>query len=191
MAIKKIIVLLGKSLSGKTTVCNELKEKYDINKVVSFTTRPIRDGEQNGLDYNFVNNDFVFFNLVMRNLVALRVYTPAYGIGNVFKWYYGFCMDDIEKYEYPFLITDVEGLEDIKYRYGKQNVVSIYLNIDRKEQEKRMLKRKDNNKEEVLRRLNADELDFAFIEKNVDHVIDSKSKTIAKQINKIIEQVKA
>ena len=52
-----IIVLLGASGSGKSTIENILSEKFGYDKIVSYTTRPQRVGETNGKDYNFINNE--------------------------------------------------------------------------------------------------------------------------------------
>jgi len=54
--LNKIIILIGASGSGKTTIRNEL-EKHGVQRVVSFTTRKPRDGEVNGVDYNFITSD--------------------------------------------------------------------------------------------------------------------------------------
>ena len=55
-----MIVIVGESASGKSTVEKILNEKYGMRKVVSYTTRPPRDTEVNGVDYNFISmNDFL------------------------------------------------------------------------------------------------------------------------------------
>ena len=51
------IVLLGASGSGKSTIENELVENHEFNKIISVTTRQIRNGEVNGRDYYFVSNE--------------------------------------------------------------------------------------------------------------------------------------
>ena len=50
-----MIVLTGASASGKTEVAKLLFIKYDIKKVITHTTRPIRLGEKRGVDYHFVD----------------------------------------------------------------------------------------------------------------------------------------
>ena len=52
-----IIVLLGASGSGKSTIERELATHHGFKKVISYTTRPIRNGEENGKDYYFTNNE--------------------------------------------------------------------------------------------------------------------------------------
>ena len=52
-----IVVLVGESASGKSTVAKILEqEQPNFSKVVTYTTRPMRDGEVDGIDYNFISN---------------------------------------------------------------------------------------------------------------------------------------
>ena len=52
-----MIVLVGASASGKTEVTKVLAKKYNIQKFITHTTRPIRVGEENGVDYFFVTKE--------------------------------------------------------------------------------------------------------------------------------------
>ena len=52
----KLIVISAPSGTGKTTVVKRLLEKTpNIIASVSFTTRPMRENEQEGVDYFFVD----------------------------------------------------------------------------------------------------------------------------------------
>ena len=64
-----IIVLLGASGSGKSTIEKILSDKYDYEKIVSYTTRPQRVGETNGKDYHFITNE-TFKEALHKNLFA-------------------------------------------------------------------------------------------------------------------------
>ena len=51
----KIYYLMGKSSSGKDTLYKELKKRFPgLRQVILYTTRPIREGEQDGVEYHFV-----------------------------------------------------------------------------------------------------------------------------------------
>ena len=52
-----MIILIGPSASGKTATCLYLQDHYGIRKVVTHTTRAMRVGEVNGVDYHFVTKD--------------------------------------------------------------------------------------------------------------------------------------
>jgi guanylate kinase len=49
----KIIVIAGPTGSGKTTVADYLKQQYGVTQVITHTTRPKRENEQQGVDYYF------------------------------------------------------------------------------------------------------------------------------------------
>ena len=51
-----LLVLMGKSCSGKDTIANELV-KYGYEKFVSYTTRPMRDDEIQDQTYHFISED--------------------------------------------------------------------------------------------------------------------------------------
>ena len=53
----KIIYLMGKSSSGKDTVYRKIlqSKKFNLSKMVPYTTRPIREGEQEGVEYHFTD----------------------------------------------------------------------------------------------------------------------------------------
>ena len=48
-----MIVLVGESASGKSSIERNLVEKHGYNRVISYTTRKPRTGEHDGVDYHF------------------------------------------------------------------------------------------------------------------------------------------
>ena len=52
-----LLVLMGKSCSGKDTITNELINKHGYEKFVPYTTRPMRDGEIQDQTYHFISED--------------------------------------------------------------------------------------------------------------------------------------
>lgn len=52
-----MVLLIGASASGKTETTKELYNLYGIKKVVTHTTRPMRKGEKQGIDYHFVSEE--------------------------------------------------------------------------------------------------------------------------------------
>lgn len=186
--MKKINILLGKTLSGKSTVCNILAEKYNIERVISFTTRPMRPGEVHKVDYLFYDSDAVLLLLIYGRIVALRSYQPHIDYGP-YPWYYGFVKSDILSESKPFLITDFKGLKDMEREFGKENINSIYLDVSSEVQHERLKRRKEESHNEQIRRIADDNKAFDGIVNHVDHVISAnlKPETIAKRIKDIIE----
>ena len=52
-----MLIICGKSASGKDTIKRELISKHGFKGIVTYTTRPPRKGEQDGVDYHFVSNE--------------------------------------------------------------------------------------------------------------------------------------
>ena len=54
----KIFYIMGKSASGKDKIYSRLAGNKELNlkKLVLYTTRPIRDGEKDGVQYYFTDN---------------------------------------------------------------------------------------------------------------------------------------
>ena len=56
MKKNKILIISSPSGAGKTTICNKIiKKNNNIKLSISYTTRPKRKNETNGVDYFFVN----------------------------------------------------------------------------------------------------------------------------------------
>lgn len=59
-----IIILIGKSCSGKSVIEKEL-EKLGAKRGISYTTRPMRPCEKNGIDYFFISDEE--FDVLLKN----------------------------------------------------------------------------------------------------------------------------
>ena len=56
--MSKIFYLMGKSASGKDTIYKKIRERMpELKTIVIYTTRPIREGEAEGVEYHFVDED--------------------------------------------------------------------------------------------------------------------------------------
>lgn len=180
----KIYVILGKTCSGKTTLLQRLKNKIDADFPVSYTSRPQREGEVDGIDYKFITRYDALFLMLTGKSVANRSYQADVNFAGPYPWYYGLYIKDLIGERDKVVITDYEGLQSLQD--GFNNVVSIHLKIDQKTVQKRLKNRKDNS-EEAKRRIKDDER--IFKNKKFDYEVDaSKSKSsILKEVVKIIE----
>ena len=105
-----MIVLTGKSCSGKDTIGKEL-EKLGIHKVITYTTRPPRDNEVDGVDYHFVSTDN-FKNLVKQGFFAeWRDYETDKGI-----WLYGSAKKDYNIAANKYIILNLKSVNPIGFR---------------------------------------------------------------------------
>lgn len=154
--MKKIILIAGKACAGKDTLVKLLMKELNLPMAVSFTTRPKRTGETQGVEYDFIDEQ-AFWGLYGHNLLA--EYT-SYKVASGDTWYYGLTKEELEKDDYVLAIVNPEGVRQIKEIY-KDKVHVIYVTADDKTRIKRYLDRdKHNNVAECCRRFLADEKDF-------------------------------
>lgn len=137
-----MIVLLGESGCGKTTVAKILQQKYQMKSVVSYTTRPPRDGEIDGVDYHFVSEKE--FSRLKKN--GSFAETAKYR-----NWYYGTVTRDYE--DNAVAILTPHGLRQVLGHDFPSNIVSFYLDVPRRERLIRILKRGDDIEEAYRRSL--------------------------------------
>lgn len=169
---KTIFCILGESGSGKDTLVEyTLKEfKLDLRPVVSYTDRPIRQGEQNGKEHVFLSKEEMteFLNSNKKDIAA---YTQIGESG------YRYCAMTSVIDRSDIYIIDPNGLNEFKERTGNRyNIVAIYIDCPLKERRKRTEGRSDaaSNFEA---RVAAESDQFAKFreEHGYDHVIDNGS----------------
>ncbi len=158
----KIYYMMGKSSSGKDTLYGEVMKRFPgLGKVVSYTTRPMREGESSGVQYHFVDESELNRLEAEGKVIELRAYDTIHGI-----WKY-FTVDDgqIDLYHNSYLmIGTLESYEKMQMYYGAGRVVPIYIEIDDGIRLERALKRERSQTrpkyKEMCRRFLADEEDF-------------------------------
>lgn len=170
----KILVLTGKTASGKTHIQNELSRLGGMNRVVTYTTRPMREGETDGVEYHFVTKE-EFLELKSRGFFAE---TTSYQIGKNVTWYYGTSKESLKE-ENGVIICNPDGLKYLRQQKDLDLTV-FYINVNEDVIRGRLIKRGDNP-EEAERRLAADHEDFKDIELYYNYAIENngrKSPTI-------------
>ena len=179
---KKLIILTGPSGVGKGTVVKEILGKdKNIWLSISATTRKPREGEKEGENYYFLNQQ-KFKEMIEQNLFL----EWAKFAGN----YYGTPLSSVnEKIKEGFIVLleiEVEGAKQIKGKFP--NSISIFLlPPDKEELERRIRNRGTESEESIKKRLfranyeisESNKFDFALINQNIEET--------AKRIVKIIE----
>lgn len=161
-----MIVLMGASASGKTEVAKMLGQIFGIVKVVTHTTREMRSGEINGVDYHFVTRD-LFIKLAREGYF---VETVEYN-GN----FYGTSKNELGTNK--VLIIEPTGLKPIK-ALNDARIVVFFMQASRSVRRKRMIARGDNPTI-ALERIIIDDAKFdpKAIE-GIDFTIDSEHQTV-------------
>lgn len=140
MKNNKLFVLVGKSASGKSTILNDVLSKLDIPVLLSNTTRPPRNGEMDGVDYNFV--DMYTFDTDYKNENILEY--DVFRIDSLKEtWvYYSRKSDLLLPTTSQIKIVSPVGLSQLmSNKELKNNIVSIYIDCPDKLRQKRYLSR--------------------------------------------------
>ena len=79
--MSKIFYFMGKSASGKDTIFKQIKERMpNLKTIVIYTTRPIREGEQEGVEYYFVDEKRLAELEAQGKVIELRAYNTVHGV---------------------------------------------------------------------------------------------------------------
>lgn len=140
MKNNKLFVLVGKSASGKTTILNEVLSKLDIPTLLSNTTRPPRNGEIDGVDYNFVtmstfDEDYKHENILEYDVFRLDSIKQTWV-------YYSKKSDLLLPNTSQIKIVSPTGLAQLmSHKELRENIVSIYIDCPDRLRQKRYLSR--------------------------------------------------
>ena len=165
----QIFVVMGKSASGKDTVYKRLvqDETLALKTVVPYTTRPIRSGETNGVEYHFVTEKQWVTWMSQQKIIESRTYQTMLG-----DWHYFTAADgqiQLDRHNY-ILIGTLEAYKQIRAYFGKEMVVPVYIELEDGERLQRALNRERQQNspryDELCRRFLADMEDFS--EENVE-----------------------
>lgn len=169
-----MIILLGKSASGKDTVVNNLIHNYyGYEKIITWTTRPMRPGEKQDLTYHFTDDEDFEEKIEEGFFAEWKKYNSVFG-----TWYYGTAVQDITNNpNNKIIILTPSGYEDIKEYIINEEILSVYLDSSLRTLYKRLKFRGDNPKE-IKRRLLHDIKDFKGIKNKVNVVIKNNTRDL-------------
>jgi len=175
----KIFVISAPSGTGKTTIQKLLLEAIpSLKSVTTCTTRKLRDGEKNGVDYKFLAEKD--FKEKIKNGEFLEY-------ANVYGNFYGTpkkeVIEKLKKGENVLLIIDTQGGMSVKKIFPDAVLIGI-LPPSAKEQEKRLRKRGDVNEEEIKKRLEAAKDERKILLKYYNY------RVINREIGKTVEKIK-
>ena len=196
---KKIFALLGYMGVGKDTILKQvLKDMDDVKPIISTTTRPMRKGETEGVEYYFID-DVEFFRRGT-DFVEQRIYhtkVKENGVEKDATWRYGIERMELEKDDYLIVIVDSVGYKELKNYVGNGKIVPIFISAPQEELKARALARGDLEAE-IDRRLKDDYerfMDFrvrtVYHEvKNGEGRLEEAIKEVENIITKHINEVK-
>ncbi len=155
---------MGKSASGKDSIYKKLISKTGnrFRTIVSYTTRPIRSGETDGVEYHFTS--VPEFERMRENgqVIESRCYHTVHG-----DWYYFTANDgqiDLDRSDYLLIMTP-EGCDSLKKHFGNDAVIPVYIEVETGLRLQRAVERERSQSSpkyaELCRRFLADEEDFS------------------------------
>lgn len=169
-----MIVLVGESASGKSSIERELIA-LGFNKIVTYTTRPMRKEDVDGETYHFITEE-QFNDMIEKDLFAEHA---SYN-----GWQYGTAKEDCT--DDKVVVLTPHGLRQLK-KNKDLNILSFYINVPRRDRMIKILERGDDI-EEAYRRNLSDVGQFDGIEDEVDCVIDNPGyeKSIAAMTRNVL-----
>jgi guanylate kinase len=169
-----LVILIGHSASGKDTIMNKIVELKNLKPVISYATRPIREGEVNGIAYNFISEEEFQEKLKSNFFIETSNYRG---------WNYGMAKTDCG--EDRIVVVDPCGFRTLR-REGIKTI-SFFIDVPERERLMRLAIRGDDITE-LCRRIISDRDTFRGIEHEVDCVI--KNKNIKVAAFEIIQELK-
>ncbi len=174
-----IIVLLGASGSGKSTIEHELASHHGFSKIISYTTRQKRNNEKNGKDYWFVDNS-TFHEILDRDLFAEH---DEYSQDRL----YGTLKSDYIDGNKVVVLTP-NGLRQLKKNCPNEEIFTVLVESSLGTRIKRYIERCGTDKfnfddaAEIFARINRDFAMFLGLEREVDLVIHNDEGTNIKDL---------
>ncbi len=175
-----MVVIIGKTASGKDRTVNELIAKHGFKKIITYTNRPMRKGEKQDITYHYISDEEFKHKIQDGFFAEYKSYDTEFG-----KWYYGSALEDLEKADdKSVIILTPDGYRDVAKKLSKKPI-SIYIYANIITIETRLIERGDDEKE-ARRRLNRDNEDFKGIESEVDRIVYNNNGT---DINDVVDKI--
>jgi len=180
----KIIIISSPSGAGKTTICNKIiKKNNNIKLSISYTTRPKRKNETNGVDYFFVNK---------KKFIQLKKQNFFIETANVFDHLYGSPYKYIEKTfradNYILFDIDWQGAKRLRRKFNRNDIIDIFILPPSKfELKKRLTKRGRDNNIEIKKRLSLAVSEIGHYNEYKYNIVNDNINQTVNNILKIIE----
>ncbi len=188
-----LITFIGPSGVGKSEILNVIEERFPdlLTRAVSTTTRIVRDGEVEGRDFYFVDENVFHRKIAEGNFIEYNNY-----VGN----YYGTSFDSIipliEDGKKVIKVIEVNGLKAVKdsEKMNGINHIAIFINApSRDEREARIRGRGKLPEGEILARLKTGDDELAFYGDNVEYfdhyIINDNLDKAVEEVLEIIQKV--
>lgn len=175
-----MLILIGKTASGKNLIRDVLQKKYEYKPIVTYTSRPKRKGEKQDITYHFISREDFEQKIENGFFTEWKKYDTNEG-----AWYYGTAYEDCVNSSYKdVIILTPEGAKDVINSGIQCVVIYVYSNI---ETIRKRLSLRGDDKNECERRIKADNIDFKDADMLSERIIynnfNDDIETVASSIN--------
>ncbi|WP_102275520.1 guanylate kinase [Cytobacillus massiliigabonensis] len=179
---EKLFIYTGPDGSGRKTIAKMVATMFDMETILSYTTRAPRHYEQDGEDYHFVKQET--FNKMIENQEFLESV-------EIDGFYYGIREEDIikafESHALVYLTLNPEGTEKLKKMYGDR-VIRFFIYADRDTVIERHKARED--KEEDINRHMAHYAENMSYKTKCEYAFENfDSPQVSFQVSEVVETI--
>ncbi len=180
--MKIIITLMGKAGAGKDTLLNKICDEHpEYHKIISCTTRPMRENEKNGQDYHFLSHEDFIQKVLNGDMLEATEFNG---------WHYGTTKSSLID-GINIGVFNPEGYDCLtQFPINDICIIGFYIKCNDKERLLRQLNREQNpNVKEIIRRYNTDEADFFELDRGNLPLVYCLNNDTKNQFNHLISLI--
>ena len=159
--VEPLIIIMGKSGTGKTSVATYLHDKLDWQQIESYTTRPRRTAEEAG--HHFIS-DAEFDQIPANDRIAYMEYCG-----------YRYCAKREQLDEADLYVVTPDGYESVKAQYQSRPLITVLLTASEETLKNRMRMRGGNTEDDLNKKIQQDNVIFQNVEADVTLATDRLS----------------
>lgn len=178
-----IIALIGESGSGKDTIMHEVLYHFpdQFHEIISCTTRPIREGEKEGVNYFYFTPDEMHDKIINNEMFEFTKFN---------NWFYGTGKESVSNKMTNIGVFNPDGIRSL-IKNKDVNLIIYRVNCDSKKRLERQLNREVHpDIDEIIRRYSTDKKDFNELEFNYFNIYNNDDADLYKSVQYIVDTSK-
>ena len=180
----KIVALIGEAGTGKDTIMQRVLAAAPslFNEIISCTTRPIREGEKEGVNYYYLTDE----EFLDKARKGLMLETTLFN-----NWYYGTSLDSLSETKTNIGVFNPDGIRILLNEHKDIDLKVFRIKCSDKTRMLRQLNREDNpNVDEIIRRYTTDKIDFENLNFNYIEVYNEDFSSLTEISKDIVSSLK-
>ena len=147
----KIIALFGKAGAGKDTIQQWIVSRHNLHGIVSCTTRPPRDYEEDGKDYHFLSTEEFTRKVLDGTMLEATEFRG---------WFYGTPLDSLNPNGFNVGVFNIPGINALLEDSRLEVYPVIVYASDKTRLIRQLMREESPDCEEICRRFQTDNKDF-------------------------------